>query len=260
MFVPFKSKSILGCTNTESVNRGGISKNHDLGDTHIRSINFAGGVSEGIPVESTEIRSEVHKTGFKTMAMNIFSPMLHLDELRIFVSQQRPHIICITETEPDSTIDNSHIEIDDYVVVRNDRNRYGGGVAKYIHKTVNYKLREDLACSEIESISIQVKEGNYKPFTVTSVHRPPGKPVEYFNELDKLLNCIDAEDKETIYLGDTNCDMLDFTNNDTKNLMRLLTKFHLVQLINSPTRTTATAKNGIDHIQIDQHLCPYHYK
>ena len=248
MFVPFKSKSTLGCTNTESVNNGGISKNHDLDDTYVRSINFAGGVSEDIPVESTEIRSEVHKTGFKTMALNIFSLMPHLDELRIFVSEQRPHIICITETNIDSTIDNSHIEIDDYVVVRNDRNRHGGGVAMYMHKTVNDKLREDLANSEIESISIQVKVGNYKPFIVTSVYRPPGKPVEYFNELDKLLNSIDAEDKETIYLGDTNCDMLDFTNNDTKNLMRLLTKFHLVQLIISPTRTTATTKTVIDHI------------
>ena len=88
------------------------------------------------------------------MALNIFSLMPHLDELRILVSEQRPHIICITETKIDSTIDNSHIEIDDYVVVRNGRNRHGGGVAMYIDKTVNYKLREDLAYSEIESISI----------------------------------------------------------------------------------------------------------
>ena len=134
------------------------------------------------------------------------------------------------------------------MVVRNDRNRHGGDVAMYIQKTVNCKLREDLSYSEIESISIQVKVGNYKPFIVTSVYRPPGKPVEYFNKLDKLLNSIDAEDKETIYLGDTNYDMLDFTNNDSKTLMRLLTKFHLVQLIKRPTRTKATTKTVIDHI------------
>ena len=252
MFVPFKSKSILGCTYTESVISGGISKNHNLDNTHIVSTNFAGGVSEGIPVESTEIRSEIHNTGFKTIALKIFSLMSYLDELRIFFSEQRPHIICITEIKIDSTIDKSHIEIDDYGVVRNDRNRnrnrHGGGVAMYIHKTVNYKWREDLTYSEIESISIQVKVGNYKPFIVTSVYRPLGKLVEYFNELDKLFNSIYAEDKETIYLGDTNCDMLDFTNSDTKNLMRLLTKYHPVQLIKSPTRTTASTKTVIDHI------------
>ena len=42
--------------------------------------------------------------------------------------------------------------------------------------------------------------------------------------------------------------MLDSTNNDTKHLMKLLTKFNLVQLIKSPTSTTVTTKIIIDHI------------
>ena len=42
--------------------------------------------------------------------------------------------------------------------------------------------------------------------------------------------------------------MLDSTNNDTKHLMKLLTKFNPVQLIKSPIRTTATTKTIIDHI------------
>ena len=199
-------------------------------------------------LESTETKNEIRNTGFKVMALNIFSLMPHLDELRIFLNEQRPHIIGITETKIDSNIDNSQIEIDDYVVERNDINRHGGGVDMYIHKSVNYRLREDLSNSDIESISIQIKVCNYKPFIVTSIHRPPGIPVDYFNELDRLFHFIDAEDKETIYLGDTNCDMLDSTNNDTKHLMKLLTKFNLVQLIKSPARTTATTKTIIDHI------------
>ena len=95
-------------------------------------------------VESTEIKSEIHNTGFKVVALNIFFLIHHFDELRIFPNEQRPHIIGITETKIDSTIDNSHIEIEDNVVERNDRNRHGGGVAMYIHKSVNYRLREDL--------------------------------------------------------------------------------------------------------------------
>ena len=63
-----------------------------------------------------------------------------------------------------------------------------------------------------------------------------------------MFRFIDAEDKEPIYLGDTNCDMLDSTNNDTKHFMKLLTKFNLVQLIKNPTHTTATTKTIIDHI------------
>ena len=103
------------------------------------------------------------------------------------------------------------------MVERNDRNRHGGSVAVYKHKSVHYRLREDLSNSGIESISIQVKVCKYKPYIVTSSYRPPGIPVDYFNELNKLFHFIDAEDKETIYLGDT--------NNDTKHLMKLISKF-----------------------------------
>ena len=82
----------------------------------------------------------------------------------------------------------------------------------------------------MESISIQVKVGNYKPFIVTSIYRPPGNLLII---LMILMLCLEAEDKESIYLGDTNCDMLDLTNNDTKSLKRLLT--NLTQLIKSLT-------------------------
>ena len=216
-FCPLKkSKSVLGCLSTEPVSSDAVNRNRKLEDTHYRSINFAGGSGEGMSVETTETKSEIHNTGFKVMALDIFSLMLHLDELRIFLNEQRPHIIGITETKIDSTTDNSHIEIDDYVVERNDRNRHGGGVAMYIHKSVNYRIREDLSNSDIESISTLVKVCNYKPFIVTSIYMPPGIPVDYFNELDNLFHFIDAEDKETIFLGDTNCDILDSINNATK--------------------------------------------
>ena len=190
----------------------------------------------------------VNKTSFKVMALNISSLMLHLDELWVFISDNKTQIIGITETKIDSTIQNSDIEIDDYVIERNDRDKHGGGVALYIHKSINYRVREDIQNTNVESISIQIKVGTYKPFIVTSIYRPHGKTVNHFNDIDALFSIIEAEEKESIYLGDTNCYMLDLTNNDTKNLKKLLIKFNLAQLINSPTRTTTTSKTMIDHI------------
>ena len=159
----------MGRLTTEPVSSDAVSRNHNLEDTHYRSVNLADGSGEGMSVGSTEIKSEIHNTGFKVMALNIFSLMSHLDE-QIFLNEQRPHIIGITETNIDSTNDNSHIEIDDYVVERNDRNRHCGGFAMYIHTSVNYRLREDLSNSDIESMSIQVKVCNYKPFMVKSIY------------------------------------------------------------------------------------------
>ena len=63
--------------------------------------------------------------------------MPHLDEPRLFISDNKPHITGITETKIDSTIQNSDIEIDDYVIERNDRDKHCGGIALRIRKSIN---------------------------------------------------------------------------------------------------------------------------
>ena len=45
-------------------------------------------------------------------------------------------------------------------------------------------------CDEQESVFVQVKNGKYKPFILTSINRPPGKPVSYFNDLGSLFGRI----------------------------------------------------------------------
>ena len=199
-------------------NRKNVSSNNSI-DTHHKPTNKLRGAS----LKKCSETAIVNKTGFKVMALNIFSLTPHLDEFQIFISDNKPHIVDITETRIDSTIQNSDIEINDYIIERNDRDKHGGGVALYINKSINYRLREDLQNTNVESISIQVKVGNYKPFIVTSIYRPPGKTVNHFSDIDALFSIIEPEEKESVYLGDTNCDMLDLTNNDTQNLKRLLT-------------------------------------
>ena len=76
---------------------------------------------------------------FKVMSLNIFSLLPHIDELRILAADERPHVIGINETKIDSAIDDSHIAIDEYDVIRKDRNSVGGGVALYVHKSVDFK-------------------------------------------------------------------------------------------------------------------------
>ena len=48
------------------------------------------------------------------------------------------------------------------MIVQKDRNVHGGGVALYIHQNVQFELREDLICEELESVTVQIKNG--KPF------------------------------------------------------------------------------------------------
>ena len=131
-------------------------------DTHHEPTNKLWGAS----LKKCSETATVNKTGFKVMALNVFSLMPQLDELRVFISDNKPHIIGITETKIDSTIQNSDIEIDDLVIERNDRDKHGGGVVLYIHtcKSINCRLREDLQNTNVESISTQVMSNNKKQY------------------------------------------------------------------------------------------------
>ena len=56
-----------------------------------------------------------------------------------------------------------------------------------IHQNINFELKSELMCDEIESISVQIKNGKFKPFIVTSIYRPPGKPISYFENWNICL-------------------------------------------------------------------------
>ena len=49
----------------------------------------------------------------------------HLDELRILVEQEMPHVIGINETKIDSSISDTDIQIEGYEVVCRDRKKMG---------------------------------------------------------------------------------------------------------------------------------------
>ena len=100
----------------------------------------------------------------------------------------------------------------------------------YIRESLNYKLRDDLVF-DIESISAEIKVGNFRSFLVTSLYRPPKKPIEYFDRIEALISATEADRKESIIIGDTNCDFLCDNSNDTRNLKRILGIYGFTQVI-----------------------------
>ena len=53
---------------------------------------------------------------FKFMSLNIFSLLPHLDNLCLLVDDEKPYVMYINETKLDSSIDDSLVQIDDYVM------------------------------------------------------------------------------------------------------------------------------------------------
>ena len=185
---------------------------------------------------------------FKFMSLNIFSLLPHLDNLRLLVDDEKPHIMCINESKRDSSIDDSLIQIDDHVIVRKNRNVHAGGIALYIHQNVQFEVREDLICEELESVTVQIKNGKFKPFFVTSVCGPSGKPVSYFCELESLFDRLESQNKESIIMGDINCDLNTPLDNNTKHLNNILNSLGYSQLTKDATKTTKTTSTIIGHI------------
>ena len=140
----------------------------------------------------------------------------------------------------DDKVSDQEIAIDGYYVERRDRNQFGGGVAMYIHNSVEYKTRDDLMNFEIQYLTIQVKIGMSKPFLVTSLYSAHNT-TDHLNKIDSLIACIDTENKESIIIGDTNCDFIKPTNYTT-HLKRIIKNHGLTQLIEDSTATM------IDHI------------
>ena len=159
------------------------------------------------------------------------------------ISDKKSHIIALNPT-----IDDSHVDIEDYSIVRKDRNLSGGGVALYIHKSLNFKICDELMSPELEAIAAKIKVGNYKPLIITSLYRPPDKPVSYFDSIRSLINALDTKGLEFIVMGDTNCNTMDKSDNDTKNVSKIVDSFNLKHLITDYARVTASTKTCIDHI------------
>ena len=118
-----------------------------------------------------------------------------------------------------------------------------GGIALYIHKSLNFKQCDDLHKYEVEAVSAEIKAGNYQLFIAMSLYRPLDKPVYHFDEIEALVSTIDNKNLEFIMIGNANCNFMDKTYNDTKHLLKLMASYNLRQLIKDYTKLLEQQKH-----------------
>ena len=144
----------------------------------------------------------------------------------------------------------SQVDIEGYDILRRDRNRNGGGVALYIRQSLNYVNRQDLSSHEgLEILTVEIKKPKSRPFLLTTWYRPPDSKVEIFDKFESYLLKLDEEDKESMIVGDTNCNLLPQTPDRNAEHLKFITEtYQYIQLIDQPTRITTTTSTLIDHI------------
>ena len=93
--------------------------------------------------------------GMHLLHLNVNSLINKIDEIRYIAKASNASFIGLIETKLDDTIYDSEISIDDYTVIRNDRNRNGGGVACYIRNDLCFNSKT-IFDKQIETVFFEI--------------------------------------------------------------------------------------------------------
>ena len=137
--------------------------------------------------------------GFKCTHLNIRSLFRNFDEIKLFLHENDIHILALNETLLDNSISNNELHIQDYDLIRKDRNRNGGGVAVYIRSTVNYELITSDLLDPLEVILIKVQIKSSTPFLFMSWYRPPDSKIEVIDHYENILAFADSFHLNILY-------------------------------------------------------------
>ena len=157
-------------------------------------------------------------------------------------------MISITESWLDNSVSDAEINIENYSVVRRDRNRNGGGVCVYTRNDFTFSLRSALQTDSDEFFFIELLLPKTKPILFGTVYRPQ-KQTDFLSKFEILTHM--NSDCEIIILGDFNICYLQRSSNIFKSYNNVLKLFDLDQIITEPTRITNTTTSLLDHILCD---------
>ena len=114
-----------------------------------------------------------NKKGLHCIHLNVRSLLPKIHEPRHIVQKTSASMIGITESWLDSTISDSENNIPGYIVVRQDRNREGGGVCIFIKEDLAFNDRKDLYQKKLEMVWLGILFPHCKPLLIGSCYRPP---------------------------------------------------------------------------------------
>ena len=175
-----------------------------------------------------------------------------IDDIIALVEHHSLDILCITETHLHKNVDNSEISIDNFTLVRRDRNCHGGGVAIYAHQSLSAQPlplteREPSPDSQIELVWVEIKRQG-EPLLIGCICRPPSASVGAWLQFeDQVENKLRFRPKSDVILtGDFNVDFLDPTHPHLPPLKHFLATFNLLNHTTAPTRISTQRNSCLD--------------
>ena len=117
------------------------------------------------------------------------------------------HVLALNETLLDDSVSDTEVRVQDYDLLRKDRNRNGGGVAIYVHNSIIYEKINSDVFDSLELILIKIRPKSSSPFLFMSWYRPPDSKIELLDHYERALAFVDTFRLDVVVMGDVNCDL-----------------------------------------------------
>ena len=143
--------------------------------------------------------------GLHFIHLNINILLLKIEELCYIAKSTNAAVIGICESKLDASVLDLEINIDNYKILRCDRNRQGGGVACYVRNDLSYNTLSVFP-REAKNIFFEILLPNSNPITVETIYRPPNQR-NFLKILNDNMNKIDSVNYEIYILGDFNINL-----------------------------------------------------
>ena len=174
------------------------------------------------------------KRGLHFAHINISSLLSKIDELRYIAKLSAAAVICISEL--DDSVLSSEIQIENYDLIRSDRNRHGGGVACFIRNYLSCNTKSFLP-SEIENIFIEIFLPYSKSLVVGTIYHPPSQG-NFTETITEHFSKIDTNYTEIYILGNFNVNLFSkqkyiFHQTNTQSISREVKNYVLCMTWNN---------------------------
>jgi hypothetical protein len=183
-------------------------------------------------------RKSQKQSGFSVLYFNARSLKNKMEELSLRCARHNPDIIIITETWVDDSVPDSFLSVNGYVILRCDRDVYGGGVAIFIRQPFSHEVIDFPSLPKLKSNVLCCKVPDLRSIFVCVYHPYWGTAPEHMLLLEHLQHTIDS-----LLFPCFPCYGLvlcgDF-NGLVKHMSPFLLSNRLTQLIDFPTRESNT--------------------
>jgi hypothetical protein len=161
------------------------------------------------------------------------------------ISQAKFSAIVLSETWLREDTKNNHVlkGYKSYHTVRAERR--GGGISIYIRDDLNCSKIDDACFLEdyIESVGVRVDIGN-NSINIVGLYRPPnGLGMSFINKINSILTTT-LKDRQSIFAGDMNINLLKIKEINTKNLVNIMISNGFYSCISKATRINYPIENS----------------